>query len=182
MPIIIGTPAAGINPPYNTFAIYGFTNVSNIRALYGAFGYSNILDDLDTNDIDEIMSQVIYDAEQTIIVRLNRFYAPAELANSQWVKSRATWIAAHLLSKRRGNEYYFADLHEDALREVDAIATGELPPLPDIAQRDYTYPSMSNLIVDEYFISAKLRVRQGISVGDTYPNQDVSYSWIWGWL
>jgi hypothetical protein len=167
---------------FNTFTIYGFTNEANIEALYSTNGYNNILDDLSAGDKTKIMSQIIYDAEQTIIVRLNRFYAPAELANSEWVKSRATWIAAHLLSKRRGNEYYFADLYEDALREVDAIATGELPPLPDIAQRDYTYPSMSNLIVDEYFISAKLRVRPHISVGDTYPNQDIAYSWIWGWM
>jgi hypothetical protein len=41
---------------------------------------------------------------------------------------------------------------------------------------------MSNLIVDEYFISAKLRVRPHISVGESYPNQDIAYSWIWGWM
>lgn len=167
---------------YNTFATNGFTNADNIKALYGANGYDNILDDLSAGDIDEIISQVIFDAEQTIIVRLNRFYTNSALANSAWVKSRATWIAAHLLSKRRGNEHYFADNYEDALRELDGIASGEINPLVDIPTRDTIIPSMSNVYVDEMFVSAKIRVRQNISVGGSYSGQDISYGYFWGWL
>lgn len=168
--------------PYNTFTNLGFTNVDNVKALYGSTGYTNILDDLAAGDIDEIMSQIIFDAEQTIIVRLNKFHTNAALANSNWVKSRATWIAAHLLSKRRGNEHYFADLYEDALRELDGIASGEINPLVDIPTRDTIIPSMSNVYVDEMFISAKIRVRQNISTGGSYDGQDISFGYFWGWL
>jgi hypothetical protein len=182
MPTIIGIPASGANLPYNTFTVYGFTNSSNIRALYGSFGYANILDDLTSTDVDEIMSQIIFDAEQTIIVRLNKFHTNSALLGSAWVKSRATWIAAHLLSKRRGNEHYFADLYEDALRELDGIASGEINPLVDIPTRDTIIPSMSNVYIDEMFISAKTRVRQNISVGGSYSGQDISFGYFWGWL
>lgn len=181
MTTIIGTPVV-VAPQYNTFTNNGFTNVSNVKALYGATGYSSILDDLSSDDVDEIMSQVIFDAEQTVILRLNRFYKNEDLANSTWVKSRTTWIAAHLLSKRRGNEHYFADLYEDALRELDGIASGEINPLVDIPTRDTIIPSMSNIYIDEMFVSAKTRVRQNISVGGSYSGQDISYGYFWGWL
>jgi hypothetical protein len=168
--------------PHNLFPVLGFTNIPNIEALYGSTGYSNIIDDIAANDVDEIMSQIIYDAEQTIIVRLNKFYTNSALLGSAWVKSRATWIAAHFLSKRRGNEHYFADLYEDALRELDGIASGEINPLVDIPTRDTIIPSMSNIYIDEMFISAKTRVRQNISVGGSYAGQDISFGYFWGWL
>jgi phage gp36-like protein len=158
---------------------FGFTTKEMIERLYAQQGLDNILDDVSGPAEDAVLEQFISDAEQTIIIRLSRFHTSADLLTSQWVQSRATWIAAFYISKRRGNEHYFQNLYDEAIREIEAIATGELSPLTEIPLRADTIPSMSNFIIDDYYYARKLRVRQEISVG-TSPNADISY--VYGWL
>ena len=161
----------------------GMTNEDRIQRLYGELGLGNILDDVSSLTEDHVIDQFISDAEQTINVRIGRFFSPSNLANSDWACSRATWIAAYLISKRRGNEHYFESLYEMALRELDAMATGEIPPIADIPLRTDTLPSMSNLVVDDRFYSAKLRVKPFVSVGSSSPNRHESYFGdYYGWL
>ena len=70
-----------------------------------------------------------------------------------------------------------------ALRELDAMATGEIPPIADIPLRTDTLPSMSNLVVDDRFYSAKLRVKPFVSVGSSSPDRHESYFGdYYGWL
>ena len=183
-------------PPY--MDILGFTDYDRIINLYGNMGILASLNDLDDNVVvytrpgdgvtfterQLVVRSFINSAEQTIMIRLSQFYDKDEplLANNPWIKDRSTWMAAYLLSKRRGNEHYFHDNYMDAERELDAIATGELPPLPDIPLRAYSIPSMSNLVVDERFISQKIRVNQFISVGGTYDGQPIAYHRLWDWV
>lgn len=160
---------------------YGFTSKDCIEALYGSRGYDNVLSDTGSAE-DAVVDSIIVDAEQTVIIRIGKFFSPEDMATSQFVNSRTTWIAAHLLSKRRGNPHYFEDLYMEAIRELEAISTGELSPPNEIPLRSYITPSMSNLIVDERFGVSKLRVRDFISVGGTYPDQHIAYAYYWGWL
>jgi hypothetical protein len=170
--------------------ISGFTNRSLIEALYSQLGLSNILEDLDDATIlrngkterDLVIDQFIADTESTMFVRLGSLYSKEDMVGDTWITSRATHIAAYMISTRRGNEHYFQSLYDEAIRELDAIATGELPPLPSIPLLHDTYPSMSNYIVDERFAIEKLRVRSEISVGGTYPGQPIAIGYFWGWL
>jgi hypothetical protein len=161
-------------------ATYGFTSRTLIESLYSQLGLTNILDDL--TDSTDVINQFIRDAEQTVYSRLNQYFNYTDMVGNAFIESRTTWIAAHLISKRRGNEHYFEDMYEDALREIDAIATGELPPPVDIPLRDYSYPAMSNFTVDDRFGIAKLRVRPTISYGGPCVDQDISYGFFWGWV
>ena len=161
---------------------YGFTNKELIESLYAELGLNNILTDVTGTDETNVIDQFIRDAEQTIYVRLSSFYEATSMVGNDWVESRTTWIAAFLISKRRGNEHYFHELYEQAIAEINAMATGEIPPLPDIPFRADSQPSMSNLIIDERFRTAKIRVRQEISVGGRHTNQDVAYGFFWGWV
>ncbi len=186
-----GNAVAAGSQTYTTFnAIYGFTTRNLILGLYAQLGITNILDDLDdvtivSNGLTErglVINQFIRDAEQTVLVRISRFFDPLDMVNSDWICSRTTWIAAHYISKRRGNEHYFEDMYDEAIRELDAMATGELPPDINIPLRAYTYPSMSNLTIDERHGVAKIRVRSTISVGGSYSGQDIGLGYFWGWL
>ena len=161
----------------------GMTSRDRIVRLYGSLGLNNILDDVVGATEDAVIDQFIVDAEQTIAVRIGRFFTNTSLAQSEWIRSRATWIASYLISKRRGNEHYFESLYMQALNELDAMATGEIPPIADIPMRSDLTPSMSNLVVDDRFYSAKLRVKPFVSVGSANPERHESYFGdFYGWL
>ena len=160
----------------------GFTDLRAIEDLYGELGVDNILDDTDMvieqngrTHYQNVVNSVIVDAEQTVILRLSKWFCADALVGNQWVWSRTRWIAAYYLSQRRGNEHYFEPKYMEAMRELDAIATGEIPPPSTIALKFNSLPSMSNQCVDERFYLHKLRVQSSVSVGGTYPGQDTNY-------
>ena len=161
----------------------GLTNEDRITRLYGSLGLGAILDDVSGDGETAVVNQFISDAEQTIMLRVGRFYEGADMATSDYFCSRATWIAAYFLSKRRGNEHYFESLYQQALNELDALATGEIPPIDDVPLKFNTLPSMSNLVVDDRYYSSKLRVKHFITVGSANPNRHTSfYGDFYGWI
>lgn len=174
-----------------SISTFGFTNEDLVIALYAEMGFENILEGL--NDVtlgsdglterQRTVKQFIRDAEQTIIIRMPMFN-PTDMVDDPWVESRTTWIAAHYISRRMGQEHYFHDLYDEAITEVNAIATGEIPVPVNIPLRSMAIPAMSNYTIDDRFATSKLRVRSTISVGGTYAGQDVSYTggFLWGWL
>ena len=165
----------------------GFTTCRAIEDLYGELGLHNILCDFKDGEegrrvedngrtrYENVLNGSIVDAEQFIVIRLSRWFDKAAMVGDQWVWSRARWIAAYYVSKRRGNEHYFESGYMEAEAELDAIATGEIPPPDMIPLRANSLPSMSNLEVDDTFYLHKLRVQSTISVGGTYPGQDINY-------
>lgn len=170
---LVGTPISG---SYDDVPVYGFTTEARVKALYGQKGWTYIFEDASGGDKTLIFRGLLADVEQSIITYLGQYFDPEDMKNSRWIQTRATWMLAHMVSKRRGNEHYFEDLYESALRELTAMATGEIPPPQDIPLRTYTLPTMSNFVMDDRFRSAKIRVVPHISEGETYPGQNVAHS------
>ena len=188
---ITTTPGPSLGPSqieptngyYDCVTPEGFTDYRAVQDLYGQLGIENILCDAD-NVIDErngltvyenTVNSVIVDAEQTVLLRLSKWFCAADLIGDPWIWSRTRWIAAYYLSQRRGNEHYFESKYMEAIRELDAIATGEIPPPKNLRLSFNSLPSMSNQCVDERFYLHKLRVQSSVSVGGTYPGQDTNY-------
>ena len=167
---------------FNCVQPLGYTEARAVEDLYGTCGFENILSDEDLT-VEEngltrhqnALNSFIVDAEQTVAIRLCKFFTPEALIGNQWIWSKTRSIAAYYLSQRRGNEHYFESRYMEALRELDAIATGEIPPPKDIPLSHNSLPSMSNQCVDERFHLHKLRTQISVSVGGTYPGQDTNY-------
>ena len=160
----------------------GYTDYRSIEDLYGHLGLENILNDNDQEvepngltHYENVVNAAIVDAEQTISLRLSPWFTKEQLVGDQWIWSRTRWIAAYYLSQRRGNEHYFEAKYHEVMRELDAIATGEIAPPSCIPLRANSLPSMSNLEIDDSFFLHKTRVQSTISVGGTYPGQDINY-------
>ena len=160
----------------------GYTDYRSIEDLYGHLGLENILNDNDQEvepngltHYENVVNAAIVDAEQTISLRLSPWFTKEQLVGDQWIWSRSRWIAAYYLSQRRGNEHYFEAKYQEVMRELDAIATGEIAPPSCIPLRANSLPSMSNLEIDDSFFLHKTRVQSTISVGGTYPGQDINY-------
>ena len=167
----------------STVTPIGLTNEDRITRLYGEQGLGNILDDVSNAVEDAVIDQFISDAEQTIMLRVGRFFEGSDMATSDYFCSRATWIAGYYVSKRRGNEHYFEGLYQQALNELDAMAMGEIPPIDEIPLKFDTLPSMSNIVIDDRYYSSKIRVKHFISVGSANPDRHTSfYGDFYGWI
>jgi glycerophosphoryl diester phosphodiesterase len=179
MPTYSGTPVTASQD----IGDYQFTNEDALARLYSQVGLDAVFSAFDETEEDNYLNDKACDAEQTIIIRLSRFFTPEEMANSKWIQSRATWILAYLVSHKDGQEHYFSSLYEMAMRELDAMATGEIPPDINIPLRDSSYPSMSNMTMDEKFGGQRLRVHKTISVGGSYADQHFVFGHLYsGWF
>ena len=165
-----------------TTLAYTHTSEQQIIDLYGQNGYDNILHKMgDSTSRDRFLSQVIDDATTEIDIFLWERYAPSAYTTHPWVESRCTWIAAHLISVRTAQPGYFQSLYEKAMVDLERVKDWELS-LPEVAMRSNTFPSMSNIIIDDYYGEQRQRVQQVTSVGETYSNQHVRYNWFFPWL
>lgn len=161
---------------------YTHTSEQQIIDLYGQNGYDGILEKMkDGAARDRFMSQVIDDATTEVDIHLWQRYDQADYTNHPWVQARCTWIAAHIASVRTGQPGYFQSLYEKAIDDMERVKDGELS-LPDVPMRSNTFPSMSNIVIDDYYGEQRQRVQETTSVGETYPDQHVRYRWLFPWL
>lgn len=146
--------------------LYPFTTRDEIERLFGEKAVKLRQEDLQGGDLTLYWTDLIADATTKMQAYLEMYYEPADLANSRWVRVRATWIGAFLLSQRRGNPAQYLSRYQEIMEELQAIAAGilQVPGLPTRA--DFT-PAMNNLIVDDRYALAKLRVHDPISTGGT---------------
>ena len=157
---------------------YTYTDKEAIMRLYGNSGVQSNIQDLNSFNLQEWWIEVVSDASDVINQYCWELYLPEDLATSRWVKTRATWIGAHILSQRRGNPALFGVRYQEILGELLMIKEGALK-IPELPTRYDMSPAMSNLVVDDFFQVAKIRVQQTISSGGTSGRQDLAYLWPW---
>lgn len=151
------------------------------RIAYGAAGADALADDLSTTDDATLWTEVVEDATDFVNQYALRMYEAADMADNRWVRSRATWIAAHLFSQRRGNPSLFSERFEQIKQELIDVAEGRMT-IPRLTPRDDFTPAMSNLTVDPHFSIQKVRVVPSISTGGSSGRQHVAYYYPYEWL
>lgn len=99
-----------------------------------------------------------------------RAYAPATLADNDWVNQTCIHLAARRLCMRRGNSPpgSIEMLAKEAMEELKAIQKGELK-IPDAAFRHSQTPGVTNVRVDPRYGVRKTRVQRTLS---TEQNQE----------
>ena len=160
---------------------YTYTTKEEIARLYGSNGQQSIIQDLAASNLSSWWTELISDASDIVNQYCLVYYQASDLSNSRWVRTRTTWIAAYLLSQRRGNPALWGLRYEQIIDELLMVMHGEIqiPGLPTRA--DFT-PAMSNLVVDDHFQISKIRVQPFISTGGTHANQQIAYRWPFDWL
>lgn len=117
---------------------------------------------------------VLYDAIEQATDKVNDYcyqlYAPAKLETSRWVRLRATQIAAHLLTQRKGEPGRYQELYDSALNDLEEVRMIRryIPRLQTIADHR---PTADNQVINDTFLSARARVsRQSSSDSPSYSN------------
>lgn len=146
-----------------------FTTRDQIARLMSADGVSLRLDDA-ASDVEEtdMIDEIIADATEYIWQFLWLNYVEADAAASTWVQRRATYIAAHFLSIRRGNPGLFVDRFEISTEELKRVYDRSMY-VPGLNVNFQSQPTVSNFIIDNRGYAPVQRVRED-SMG-TYPEQ-----------
>ena len=97
-------------------------------------------------------------------------YTPENLCTSRWVRRRCSYIAAYILSIRKGNPSLYEDKYHQYLKEFRMVRKG-LKHIPRLSPKRSYQPTMSNVIVDQWYGYAKLRTTQELNEGPDDPKQ-----------
>lgn len=151
-----------------------YTTEEEIVNVLSQAGIDFDLDDLSAPLRTQAVKEFIEDATDIINQHAAIRYEETDLANSRWVHSRASWIAAWLFSQRRGNPApdSLANRYEIILDELREVRNDNLD-IPRLATKSNFVPSISNFKIDDRFGVRKIRVQTQISSGGTYSEQDI---------
>lgn len=146
-----------------------FSTKTEIEQLFSQVGVTLRLDDTaDADASTDVVAQIIDDATGIMLTYLWDQYEVATLAASAWVRTRATYISAYLLSMRRGNDAQFVDRYSRILEELQLIYNRQLK-IPMMNVLTTTQPTLANYMIDNRSFGPAVRVTAD-SVG-TYPGQ-----------
>jgi hypothetical protein len=187
--LITNSDAAAIPPGIKggtEFSTVYYTSIAEMESLLSFLGVQLRLDD---NDDDLIISpETVYlsdaMAEATDVVNqyIGLIYDEEELAYSRWVRRRASWIACHILSRRRGNPKQFADEYMRCIADFELVRRREIWVPRRKPKHDFA-PAMSNLRVDyrrrNYYQGSPIRVDPISSTGQGGPSPFKDWTY-WG--
>lgn len=161
---------------------YVYTSQDEIERLFSVVGVSLRVTDLGGQNRNTYWTEVCSEATDIINQYCNVFYDADDLANSRWVRSRATWIALVLLCRRKGNSppAGIMNRYNEIMEELNKVLLGIFQ-IPRVPTTSNMLPSMSNLRVDDRFYTRKLRVNPNISTGGTDGSQDMDWWWSYDW-
>lgn len=129
---------------------------------------------------EDRLTHAIAEATDLVNGYLAQHYSPTNLALVRRVRRWTSWIAAHILSRRRANPGLFCDEYERALEEMQLILEGKqiLFGVPKSGQH---MPMMSNFVINRNFRTQPQRVDQGSSVNRDVPPQNDNYVYFGYW-
>lgn len=147
-----------------------YTSLDEMRVVFGQLGIQVRLDDDDygelTTEAGTFLHAIIVQATDECNSYLLQHYNPEELVESAWVRMRCTWIACHILSRRRGNASQFQDEYDRFLQDFVKIRSGR-DHIPRLKKKHDFSPSLSNLVIDYRYRNSSIRVDQETQVGDS---------------
>lgn len=147
-----------------------FTTREEIEHLFSTTAVDLRVDDAaNPTEEDDIIDENIDDATEYLNQYVWMNYREADLVASNWVRRRATYVAAHFLSSRRGNPGQYIDRFQSITEELKAICSREMfiPGLNVLVQSGV--PSLANYTIDNRGLGPVNRVLAD-SYG-TYPGQ-----------
>lgn len=124
-----------------------------------------------TDAKDAVLGDAIDQATDKINDYTYQLYEPRLLATNRWVRVRATKIAAHYLTQRKGEPGRYQQFYDEIVKELEAVqaTTRYIPRLPLIVD---VRPTVTNQVIDDRFTSSRARdSRQTSSDQTSYDNQ-----------
>lgn len=157
-----------------------YSSRSEVESLISNVGINLRIDDDDDGVIsipqeEDLLDDCIAEATDTFNLYAMHYYDPEYLAGSRWVRRRVSYMAAHILGRRRGNTSIYCSEWERIMEELGKVGQG-LAFIPLLPRREDFIPMVSNTVIDRNYTKKKQRVDKSQSVGDTTDiEQDEDY-------
>lgn len=153
-----------------------------VESIFSADGVDLRIDDDDdgvtageggTPNDEQFLIDALIEASDEGYIRLLVRYDEDPIAESLWVRRRASYIAAHVLSTRKGNPAQYCAQYDRYLADFDKIASGTRF-IPRAKPRANFQPTMSNVVVTHWHGIQKIRVvtlaSEGPEDGRQFPD------------
>lgn len=163
---------------YGTRLQYTYTTEEEMVRLFGHLGSESFIDDISASD-SEYWTELIESVTGTINQYLAGVYDPVDLAQSPWVRRRATYLAAHEHSIRKGNPGIYNTNKDEILAELIDAKEGNI--FIGVAMSAGIRPVMQNVMHDNRFLYNSIRVLN-VSSNRNFSGQNDSYIrpfWWW---
>lgn len=130
-----------------------FTSQAAVELILSAEGEDDIVSDLTSGDQTSLWTSILREVDSIIYLYTNDYYDPTDLVGNYWLQEKAKWIAAYLISRRRGEPGYYAAMYEEAMLFLQGIRDGKYKiPANDgtmLAQSSANMPAIANMIYDD---------------------------------
>lgn len=172
---VTNTAAAGTKSfLLNIPTVEHYTSQAEVYRLMGEYAVELMIDDYVGNGQGYVWTDMLNHVDETINMYLMQHYDVSNsstIANSNWVRRRATVLCANLLSQRRGNNPLWVAQTERVYDELMSIRDGRFR-IPDLIVRHYQGPMWRNYSIQNRFWQHPVRVDQTKSNKQRYNGQD----------
>ena len=156
-----------------------YTSQAEVYRKLGDVAADLLEDDLSQGNREFMWQDLLEDVTSTIDLYCHDYYESTALVSSNWVRRRATTLAASQLTTRRGNPSYYADQIQLILNQLEEIRAGRLT-LPGVAERGYRGPVVRNYENELWRGYHPHRVEKSLTMGDGYSGEDISWEYpVW---
>lgn len=151
---------------------YTYTTKAEIASVFSQLAVTlRIIDETDsTSSQTTYLTDIIEEATDVINEYLLGIYNASDLANSKWVRRRASWIAVYLLSQRRGNPAQFQARYDEIIESLEQIMDGRRQ-IPRTPTADDFIPVHRNAVVDDRLINEGFG--RLFDAGKVWPQGDI---------
>lgn len=162
-----------------------YTTKAEVELILSADGEDDLVEDLSGGDQTTLWNSILTETDSIFNLYLCDLYDPASIASNNWVSEKAKWVAAYLITRRRGEPGYYAGMYEEVIKQLEMIREGRLKiPANDgsvLAMSSANMPAIANMIYDDRSKVLPMRVDTITSVGEMSGNELPYWHRFWAW-
>ena len=157
-----------------------YSSEAEVMRFLGELAADLMTEDWESADKSPVWSDILSYVDETIDMILGQKYERAAILTSPYVRRRATILATHLLTMRRGNPPLYKVMHDQILDEFNDITTGKRF-IPNAIPFSRNAPVVRNYQMQPFLHHPKRTVLTK-STGAAYPGMDIAwepYLFVW---
>jgi len=166
----LGESDSIINHIYTIPTSSYYSSEAEVMRLLGEGATYLMTEDWEHIDKSPVWENILSYVDETIDQRVGQKYAHAELLENPYIRRRATILAAHMLSSRRGNPSLYIRERDVIMEELDQIRSGRFHVMGAVP-RGRSAPTVRNYVIQPTGYHPQ-RVIGSKSTGSQYSGMD----------
>lgn len=150
-----------------------YSSLSEVLRFLGDYAIEMTLEDWEQADASPVWEDIFEEVDETIDMYISQFY-PRQSFLNPFLRRRATILAAHVLSQRRGNPGLYHHRMMRVYEELDMIRSGRMH-VPNLTPSgDHGRPLVRNYTMQPFRLFPQ-RVEKFKSTGRSYPREMLAF-------